>query len=219
MAISKFYPVERNSIFYLTDVGQNVICSQDVIAFTERNPTLKPFIVRHPPTLRLVPYPLFESLCYWIVSQQIGGRVANKMIEKFRRVCPRIEPKFIFRQQHNYFRDFGLSRAKTEAIQNLAAFMLKHENFIQHNQFTSKEAISFFTQVKGIGEWTIQMHLIFGWGHLDILAAKDLAVRKGIQILCGLNNVPTEKQVKECCQHWGELSTLGTLLAWAVKGE
>lgn len=209
----------NNQIFYLTDVGQNVIRPHDVRAFTAKNPTLKPFIGKHPLTLRLVPYPLFESLCYWVIAQQIGGKVANKMIEKFRQACPKIEPEFILPHQPDYFRVVGLSRAKIDAIQNLAAFMLKHEKFIQRNRFTSKEAISFFTQVKGIGEWTMQMHLIFGWGHLNILAAKDLAVRKGIQVLYGLNNVPTEKEAKERCQHWGELSTIGTLLAWAVKGE
>ena len=73
-----------------------------------------------------------------------------------------------------------------------------------------------FLPIKGIGEWTIQMFLIFHFGKLDVLAAKDLAVRKGIKIMYDLNHVPSVKEVHALTKSWKPYYTIGTLLAWNI---
>ena len=60
------------------------------------------------------------------------------------------------------------------------------------------------------------MYLIFSLGRLDVLAAKDLGVRKGVQKLYDLPEVPTPKQIEAIAEKWCPLDTVGTYLAWRV---
>jgi len=94
--------------------------------------------------------------------------------------------------------------------------------FLQHcdcsvycwNGISSVQQIWLFK--KGVGEWTAQMYLIFGLGRLEVVAARDLGVRKGIKRIYKLPSVPTEKEVYQVTCHWGALGTVGSFLAWRV---
>ena len=87
------------------------------------------------------------------------------------------------------------------------------------SELSSKEIVDLFVQIKGVGEWTVEMYLIFALGRLDILSEKDLGVRKGIKKLYGLPDVPTPKQVIELAEEWSPLETVGTYLAWRILEE
>ena len=84
---------------------------------------------------------------------------------------------------------------------------------------TDSEIIATLTQIPGIGEWTAQMFLIFNLGRKNVLAAKDLAVRKGLRKLYHLEMIPREREIHQICRNWPDLSTVGTLLSWAVLEE
>ena len=76
-----------------------------------------------------------------------------------------------------------------------------------------------FVQIKGVGEWTVQMYLIFSLGRLDVLSSGDLGVRKGVMKLYGLDEMPTQKEVDQIAETWHPLETVGTFLAWRVLDE
>ena len=86
--------------------------------------------------------------------------------------------------------------------------------------FTSTvEIVKLFVDIKGVGEWTMQMYLIFALGRFDVLAPNDLGVRKGIMKLYGLKEMPTPTQVKNLAEKWHPLETVGTVLYWREKEE
>lgn len=188
------------------------------MAFAESQPHLKSFLKEYPLELRLLDYSLLESLCYWIIGQQISARVATSIISRFHQALHPITNEKLHGLKVEDLRVLGLSNAKASYIKNTAAFFLE-QGEPDLSQLSSQESVQLLTQIKGIGEWTAQMHLIFCEGKMDILATKDLVVRQGLEILFGLEETPNIKEATALCSDWGELATIGTLLCWAVKGE
>ena len=60
------------------------------------------------------------------------------------------------------------------------------------------------------------MYLIFSLGRINVLSAGDLGVRKGVQKMYKLDEIPTQKEVVEIAKDWHPLETVGTFLAWRV---
>ena len=116
----------------------------------------------------------------------------------------------------------GLSRQKASYLHNIAeAFdkkgvLEKYKNSESLYGLSSDEIVKLFVDIKGVGEWTVQMYLIFALGRLDVLAPNDLGVRKGVMKLYGLEEMPTPTQVKNLAEKWHPLETVGTVLAWRV---
>jgi DNA-3-methyladenine glycosylase II len=70
--------------------------------------------------------------------------------------------------------------------------------------------------VRGIGRWTVEMLLIFRLGRPDVLPVDDLGVRKGAQVLDGLEVAPTPKALLARGADWGPYRTLASLYLWRI---
>ena len=204
--------------FYLITYNDNIITKSEISEFRSKNLDISYHIDNNKIELRPLEIDDFEALCYWIIGQLISSKVARAITERFRTQIKDISPEYILAMSSEKLLDIGLSKSKVKYVKNLARFIISNE-MPDFNKLSNKEIIKFFSQVKGIGEWTVQMHLIFAFGRKDVLAAKDLVVRKGIKKLYDLNTVPTVKEVYTICKKWGNLATIGTILSWAVMGE
>ncbi len=204
--------------FYLRGRGPNVITENEIQVFAQRNPTLSSYFDSYGIELRLLNLSPFQSLVYWIVSQQISGKAADAIISRLDSSLKEVSPIAVCSASEEVFREIGLSRSKIKYVKELATFFQKHPT-LNFSEMTDGEIKSVLTQIPGIGEWTVQMFLIFNLGRKNVLAAKDLAVRKGVRQLYHLNTVPKEKEVYQICKTWPDLSTIGTLLSWAVLEE
>jgi len=76
------------------------------------------------------------------------------------------------------------------------------------------EIIKLFIKIKGIGEWTIQMLLIFNLGRLDIIPYNDLALRKNYQKLKRLTNTITPKEIIEISVAWSPYRSVASWYLW-----
>jgi DNA-3-methyladenine glycosylase II len=72
------------------------------------------------------------------------------------------------------------------------------------------------TAVRGIGRWTVEMLLIFRLGRPDVLPVDDLGVRKGAQVLDGMEAMPTPKELLVRGAAWGPYRTLASLYLWRI---
>lgn len=172
----------------------------------------------HPPILKLIELDDFTAFCFWIIGQHISGKVADVMISKLKEELGTLSPEKILQIPIDRLRNIGLSKPKSRYLHNLAEFFLTTSGY-NKDEMSSQELIEFFSQIKGIGEWTVQMHLIFAYGRMDIFAPKDLVVRKGLAKIYDLPQVPNERDARVIGNRWGELATIGTILCWAVMGE
>ncbi len=210
---------ERRKEFYLQSEGQNLITDEMLSKFKERNPELASLVDKYRPSLRRLKFDFFESWCYWIISQQLSGHVADLLIERFRTLCGKVTPTRVKALTVDEMRSVGISNSKATYLHNIADFYLSGKNISYYDQASSDEIRDTYSKIKGIGPWTINMFLIFNLGRLDVLAINDLVVRKGIQRLYNLSHLPKPKEAMELCKNWGDLATIGTILAWIVMGE
>lgn len=75
-------------------------------------------------------------------------------------------------------------------------------------------------EVKGIGEWTAHMFLIFNLGRPDILPIGDFGVRRGIQLLRGLPEMPLPKEIAALVPEWKGAASIGAWYMWrALDGK
>jgi len=116
----------------------------------------------------------FNSLCRSLISQQLSGKAADSIYTKFIRRCGGESnvptPKQVLKLTTKDLRDCGFSQRKSEYVQSLASFY--EENKLSQNKFekmTDNEIRECLLQVRGIGEWTIHMFLIFSLKRGDVL--------------------------------------------------
>lgn len=79
---------------------------------------------------------------------------------------------------------------------------------------TDEEVVLELTRVKGIGRWTAEMFLIFSLGRQDVLPVGDLGLRKGIQKLYHLSELPDKLEIEQIAEKWKPYRTVATWYIW-----
>ncbi len=163
-----------------------------------KDPVLGPW-VRHIGTIRAEqesgePFPyLARSICY----QQLAGKAAATIHGRFRDALNGdVTPKKVLRAPESKLRGAGLSRNKLAAIRDLAEKIESGEVDVSDLQEQSdEEVIRRLVQVRGIGEWTAQMYLMFRLFRQDVWPTGDLGVRAGYAKAFELDPPPTAKEL------------------------
>jgi DNA-3-methyladenine glycosylase II len=200
----------------------NIFRKKTLDRFTHQVPELKNALEKAKMKLEPTLQPPFEMLIRSITFQQLAYKAARTIYERFLALVGKLTPARVLAKTQEELRTAGLSRQKASYIHNVAeafgrgGFLWKYRTIESLANLSSKEIVDLFTQIKGVGEWTVQMYLIFSLGRLDVLSSGDLGVRKGVQKLYNLGEMPTQKQVDEIAKNWHPLGTVGTFLAWRV---
>jgi len=161
----------------------------------------------------------FQSLMRSIVFQQLSGKVANIIHQRLINLVPdnEIIPRKILMVTNDNMRQAGLSLQKINYIKNLA-------NYFDANSFDSskvekmsnEEISKELIQIKGIGQWTIDMFLMFTLNRPDIMPYSDLGIQKGIKILFNLINLPTKDEMRILSIKWKPYRTVACWYLWKV---
>ena len=165
----------------------------------------------------------FWSLCRSIIYQQISGKAAKTISDRFLalfRPGINIKPKDVIDIDINSLYSVGLSRQKASYMKNTAeAFeskLINNENFLMMND---EEILKQLTMIKGVGKWTAEMFLIFTLRRSNVFPVTDLGVQKGFQIVYDLDELSTIEQMNEKAEKWKPYRTIVTLYLWyAVEG-
>lgn len=109
----------------------------------------------------------------------------------------------------------GLSRAKVVYLRSLAEHVLNGSLALDSlGQLPDAEVTARLVAVKGLGEWSADMFLIFHLQRPDVLAAGDLGIRRAVMRAYGLETMPTIAEVKERGEVWRPHRTLACLFLW-----
>ena len=112
-------------------------------------------------------------------------------------------------------RGAGLSGRKVEYIRDLAAHVISGELELERlDDLSDEEAIAELVAVRGLGQWTAEMFLIFHLERPDVLSGGDLGIRKAIQVEYGLEEMPTPQRVVEIGERWSPYRSLASLYLW-----
>lgn len=160
----------------------------------------------------------YEMLLRSIIQQQLSISAAASIYKKF---LTHFEnkplPEKIINTSHEVLRGLGLSNAKAKYIKDLSEKILCGE--IKLNGIGKKhdeEIIEILTRVKGIGEWTVHMFLIFTLGRLNVLPVGDLGLKRAIMNVYKLKNVPNEKKIKMISKQncWEPYNSIACWYLW-----
>lgn len=133
-----------------------------------------------------------------IVGQQLsakaGATIWRRVLDLFGGKMP--TPEQLIKIDGQKLRDAGCSWPKVGYMKDLAEHIIDGRLDMQHiSTMPNEQLIEQLTAVKGIGQWSAHMYMMFGLGRLDILPVGDLGVRKAIQNLYGLADLPTPEQI------------------------
>lgn len=83
-------------------------------------------------------------------------------------------------------------------------------------KLSDEEVIAALVAVKGIGEWTAHMFLMFHLGRPDVLPIGDLGVRKGMMMAYNLRKLPTPERMHQIAKHWKPYRSAGAWYMWKI---
>ena len=161
----------------------------------------------------------FESLAMAIAHQQLNGTAANTILRRFIKLFPGRRfprPEDLERVDDDAVRSAGFSRAKVAALRDLAAKSL--DGTVPSSRLIKKlddaEIIARLTEVRGVGQWTVEMLLIFQLGRPDILPADDFGVRNGFRHAYDLPELPKPKELLVHGERWRPHRTTAAWYLW-----
>lgn len=170
------------------------------------DPLLAPVIMRAGVCTMEPHQDYYRSLCDSIIGQQLSVKAAATIKRRFRELFGSVfpEPSDILGKSIDELKTCGLSKAKATYIQDLAQHIIDGTLDLsrldeQTNEAITKELVA----VKGIGEWTAHMFLMFCMGRTDVLAVGDLGIRSAIKKLYGYDHLPSPAEITELAERKG----------------
>jgi DNA-3-methyladenine glycosylase II len=156
-----------------------------------------------------------QTLLRTIVGQQVSVAAARSMWAKLEAAFgapPDLH--MLLAASDEELRSAGMSRQKAGYIRSLAELVISGELDLGNLPPDDEEAIALLTKIKGIGRWSAEIYLLFAEGRADVFPAGDLAVMVELGRLMGLDDKPTEKQLRELAEQWRPYRGAAAILAW-----
>jgi len=166
---------------------------------------------------------IYFDLLESIVSQQLSVKVADVIFKRFLSLFSNNypNPNLVVAIEFDKLRSVGLSGQKASYLQNVAKFAL--ENDLEKMDWASmsdEEIVSFLTQIKGVGKWTVQMLLMFTLARPDIFPVDDLGIQQGMQRLFKIeeqNPRLLKIRMTELAKPWRPWRTVACRYLWRWK--
>ncbi len=157
----------------------------------------------------------FHSLINSIIGQQISVSAADSMKTKFFKLKRNITPQTVSKLRTTDLRKCGLSRQKILYIRNISKFFLQNKKFIKNiNKSSEEEVYNNLIEIKGVGNWTIHMFLMFSYGSSNIFPTGDLGFLKAISKLYKVQLPISERKLKLLYKKWSPYSSQATWYLW-----
>ena len=162
----------------------------------------------------------FQSLLRSIVFQQLSGKAAQTIYERFVNLIPKTSnhcPNEVLKLDKEEMRKAGLSFRKIDYVRNLADYF-KNNSFQKKDveRMSDQEISKELIQIKGIGQWTVDMFLMFTLNRADILPCTDLGIQKGIMKILNMKNLPSKKEMENCSRKWRPYRTIACWYLWRM---
>lgn len=184
------------------------------------DPSLAAVIDAHEPPAFHCPHRPFHSLVRSILYQQLAFKAAASVYSRFVALLggePGVLPDAVLALTADQLRHIGVSPRKASYLHDLArkyaTGILSDASIVAMDD---RSLASMLTMVSGIGTWSVHMFMIFSLARPDVLPSADLGVRKGVQMLYGLHDVPRPSQMDKLCQQWRPYRSVAAWYMWRL---
>ncbi len=180
------------------------------------DPVLRAIIERVGPCRMEFGEPEFGSLAESIVYQQLNGNAAATIFNRFAEMAGEpLTPEGILKLSDEQLRSVGLSKQKSAYLKDLsaktAAGLL---DFARLPELADEEVIQHLTQVKGIGEWTAHMFLMFSLRRPNVLPTGDYGVQVAIKKHYKKRKLPKPKDMERIARAWEPYRSVACWYMW-----
>ncbi|XP_057470039.1 alkylbase DNA glycosidase-like protein mag2 [Actinidia eriantha] len=184
------------------------------------DPLLAPLIDIHLPPAFDSFHPPFLALTKSILYQQLAYKAGTSIYTRFVSLCGGedcVLPDTVLALTPQQLRQIGVSGRKASYLHDLAR---KYQNGILSDSsivdMDDKSLFTMLTMVNGIGSWSVHMFMIFSLHRPDVLPVNDLGVRKGVQMLYRLEELPRPSQMEQLCEKWRPYRSVASWYMWRL---
>jgi DNA-3-methyladenine glycosylase II len=160
--------------------------------------------------------PTFRALVRSIVFQQLHGKAARAIFDRLQtKAGGEITPESILKLRPPQMRTLGLSKQKLTYIRDLAR--KTRDGVVQFDKFPQmpdEQVIAELTQVKGIGQWTAHMFLMFALRRPNILPTGDYGVRSAMRKAYGMKVMPKPRTMERLAKGWHPYCSVASWYMW-----
>lgn len=182
---------------------------------TRNDPVLRRLIKQYPGVALASRGAAFSTLVRSIVGQQISVKAADSVWSRLSSSLPEMSPDAVLRMAPDALRSCGLSARKVEYISDLAGhFVAGRIHVDTWPEMADAEIIDELTDVRGIGEWTAQMFLMFNLLRPDVLPLDDIGLQKAAALHYFSGQRPTRRQLTELGESWRPWRSVATWYLW-----
>jgi DNA-3-methyladenine glycosylase II len=170
------------------------------------------------PRRGLAPGDHYGALVRSIVGQQLSTKAARaiytRLTDRYGGRTP--TPVEVLEDDPDELRAAaGLSRAKTQFLRSLAEHVIDGSLELERlDELPDDEVIAELVAVKGLGEWTSHMFLMFHLQRPDVLPVGDLGIRRAMMLCYGLDELPKPDEMERIAEPWRPYRTLACLYLW-----
>jgi DNA-3-methyladenine glycosylase II len=163
------------------------------------------------------PKDAYGALLRSIVGQQLSTKAARTIYERLTALFGGRTPTpgELLAADPELIRSAGLSRPKVAYLRDLAERVEDGDLELDRlAELPDEEVSAELTAVKGLGQWTADMFLIFHLGRPDVLPVGDLGIRRAVQVEYGLGELPGAAELERIADRWRPCRSLACLYLW-----
>jgi DNA-3-methyladenine glycosylase II len=154
----------------------------------------------------------FASMCHIILEQQVSIASAKAAYEKLVNLVGEVDPFTIHNATDEDLRSCGISRQKTIYLKDVAQRVIRKElSFTSLPMKTEQQIRNELIQIKGVGNWSIDVYLMFCMQSQDIIPLGDIAIKN---TLMELYNCQSEEEMLAISSNWKPFRTLASFIIW-----
>jgi len=180
------------------------------------DPILRAIIERIGPFRMEYGPPEFHSLAEAIVYQQLNGKAAVVIFNRFTALAGEpLTPAGILKLTDEQMRSVGLSKQKSLYLRDMAERAISGQlDFSKLHEMSDEEVIKHLTQVKGVGVWTAQMFLMFTLKRPNVLPTGDFGVQSAIKRHYNKRKLPKPAQMEKLAKPWEPYRSIACWYLW-----
>ncbi|MEQ8324001.1 MAG: hypothetical protein RIC15_11310 [Vicingaceae bacterium] len=191
---------------------------EEVLEKLGEDELLRPVLDKVELRLPVVNTDIYLNLLKTIVEQQLSTRAAEAIWSRFLdHFSPYPYPDTVLATGKEDLRGLGLSYQKAGYIRNIAEFTMHQDlSFDYVNRLDDARAAEHLVQIKGVGNWTAQMILMFSLGRTDVFPMDDLIIRNA---MIQLYKVESQKkqlylELEAIAGHWRPYRSYACYVLW-----
>jgi 3-methyladenine DNA glycosylase/8-oxoguanine DNA glycosylase len=161
----------------------------------------------------------YQSLVRAVAHQQLTGKAAMTILGRLIALHPHRAfpaPDDLLGTSEGQLRGVGFSRAKAASLKDIAAKTV--QGIVPDTRTLGKlsdaEIIERLTTIRGVGQWTVEMLLIFKLGRKDVLPVNDYGVRKGFALTYRTKDLPSPAQLLKQGECWRPFRSVASWYLW-----